>query len=92
MTKEEREKVIDIVVERLIVNNVYGVEWSDLSIDLKTELYIRFYLNNCSDEKLIAELLGVDNDIGVAACADVIEAIVKSVRKYQMCNLSWVGK
>jgi hypothetical protein len=60
MTKEEREKISDILIERMLEEN--SIAWSDLSIDLKTDLYIRFYLNKYSDEKLIAELLGVDDD------------------------------
>jgi hypothetical protein len=60
MTSEEREKVIAILIDRMLEEN--SIAWSNLSIDYKTELYITFYLHKYSDEKLIAELLGVDND------------------------------
>lgn len=60
MTGEERKKVMDILIERMLEEN--SIAWSNLSSDYKTELYITFYLNKYSDEKLIAELLGVDND------------------------------
>ncbi len=58
MTKEERVKVIDVLMGRMITSNDYNIEWSDLRIDL----YKRFYLHNYSNEKLIAELLRVDED------------------------------
>ena len=60
MTEEERRKVMDILIERMLGEN--SIAWSNLSSDYKTELYINFYLNKYSDEKLIAELLGVDKD------------------------------
>ena len=56
MTGEEREKVTRLLIDRLIKDS--DVAWSDHRIDL----YRRFYLHNYSNEKLIAELLGVDND------------------------------
>lgn len=60
MTEEERKKVIAILIERMLEES--SIAWSNLSSDYKTELYITFYLHNYSNEKLIAELLGVDND------------------------------
>lgn len=58
MTEEEREKVVDILMGRMIASNVWGVEWSDDRVDR----YKTYYLCSSSDEKLIAELLGVDYD------------------------------
>ena len=62
MTKEEREKISEILIKRRLEKN--SIAWAALDIDLKTDLYKRFYLNkySYSDEKLIAELLGVDDD------------------------------
>lgn len=56
MTEEEREKITRLLIDRMIKDS--GVAWSGHRIDL----YRRFYLHNYSNEKLIAELLGVDED------------------------------